>query len=143
MPNTEAGAAPEGHVTLAELEAAYPAQVAQARTEEREQATVDATLAERKRVQDIMALGAPADMQTEAIESGASVGDLAIKLAEARKARESAVKAEALKARVQTEEGVNAPTPSAGAEDHSDDRARAKRIVAIHNTLRGRTPAAA
>lgn len=94
---------------------------------------------ERERIIAIQALDGPDEVIQACVEDATiSAGDAALKILEAQREREKARADAHLKTRAESEEGLDAPEPSVPTGSAAtDDRARAKRAVALHRQLRG------
>lgn len=103
----------------------------------------EAAQAERERITAIQALVGPEDVKAEAIKSGASPGDAALQINAAQKAADAARAKAHLTDRADAEDATEKPGPDVGGVGSSDDRSRAKQVVALHNRLKGRTSASA
>lgn len=124
--------------------AAEPTPVTRATLDEEHQELVseiraEGATAERERILAIQALEGPDEVIAECVaDPTVSAGDAALAVLEASRAQRKAQADAHLGARAKAEEDLDAPPPSAVAEPGSGDRARAKRIAAIHNESRGR-----
>lgn len=99
----------------------------------------EAMKAERDRITAIQGLAGPEDVKAECIEAGVSAGDAALRINAHIKAREEARAKAHLTDRAKAEDAADKPGPDVGAAGTSDERARAKQIVALHHQLKGRT----
>lgn len=95
---------------------------------------------ERERIHAIQQLHGPAEVKAACVADPAvTAGDAAIRLNAAQRAADEARGRAHLEGRAGAEAELNAPKPSAAIDPGvSDERAEAKRLVALHHQLTGR-----